>query len=136
MLKLVYPACFYPCEELEGHYTAVVPDIPGCVTQGKDLADAIDMAVDAASLLILDMLEEGEEIPKPTLDADKIKLEYPDGFVNLIMLNMDEYAEKYGQKAVRKNLTIPSWLNTAAEKANVNFSNVLQSALIKELNIG
>lgn len=133
MLKLVYPACFYPCENSDG-YTVVVPDLQGCVTQGDDLADAIEMAVDAASGWILDCLEEGEKIPKASRPHN-IKLEYNDGFINLIVLDMDTYAEKYGDKAVRKNLTIPAWLNTAAEKENINFSNVLQNALVELLQI-
>lgn len=133
MLKLVYPACFYPCENSNG-YTVVVPDLQGCVTQGDDLANAIEMAVDAASGWVLDCLEDGEKIPKASRPQD-IKLEYSDGFINLIVLDMDTYAEKYGDKAVRKNLTIPAWLNTAAEKENVNFSNVLQNALIEKLGL-
>lgn len=132
MLKLVYPACFYPSES---GYTVDVPDLPGCVTQGRDLAEAIEMAVDAASLWVLDCLEEGEKIPPATSELTKINLEYPNGIINLIVLDMDSYAEKYGNKAVRKNLTIPSWLNTAAEKANINFSSVLQDALIEQLHI-
>lgn len=135
MLKLVYPACFYPCEEEKGGYTVVVPDLQGCVTEGDDLAMAIEMAVDAASCWLLDVLEDGEDIPKATKDIDSIELEYADGFVSLIVLDMDAYAEKYGNKAVRKNLTIPSWLNAAAEKNNINFSSVLQEALINQLNI-
>ncbi len=51
------------------------------------------------------------------------------GFVSLLMLDMDAYAEKYGSKAVRKNLTIPAWLNTFGESQHVNFSQVLQDAL-------
>lgn len=133
MLKLVYPACFYPSES--GGYTVVVPDLPGCVTQGNDLANAIEMAVDAASGWVLDCLEDGEEIPDATTDTKNIELEYQNGFVNMIVLDMDSYSEKYGNKSIRKNLTIPSWLNTAAEKQNVNFSLVLQDALIDRLQI-
>ena len=51
------------------------------------------------------------------------------GFVSLLVLDMDSYAEKYGEKAVRKNLTIPAWLNTFAEKNHINFSQVLQDSL-------
>ncbi|MEG1442334.1 MAG: type II toxin-antitoxin system HicB family antitoxin [Oscillospiraceae bacterium] len=134
MLKFVYPACFYPCENSK-KYTVVVPDLPGCVTEGIDFADAIEMAIDAASGWVLDSLEDGEEIPKPTDNLNNIKLEYPNGIINFIVLNMDAYSEKYGNKAIRKNLTIPAWLNTAAEKNDVNFSNVLQNALINELHI-
>ena len=97
-MKLVYPAVFSPCLEKNG-YTVTVPELPGCVTEGDSLADAIPIA-----------LEAGE-------------------FISLLALDMDSYAEKYGEKAVRKNLTIPAWLNTFAEKQHVNFSQVLTDAL-------
>lgn len=131
-MKLVYAAVFYPCEESSG-YTVVVPDLPGCVTEGKDLANAIEMAVDAASGWILDELEDGKTVPDPTPLSD-VK---PDesGFVSAIVLDMDSYAEKYGKKAARKNVTIPSWLNTRAEKENINFSQTLQDALMDRLGI-
>lgn len=129
MKKLLYPACFYPCEEQEG-YTVVVPDLPGCVTQGGSLIDSISMAVDAASGWILDEMEDGNPIPPASNVEDVQADERPGGFVNLIVLDMDAYAEKYGEKAVRKNLTIPAWLNTYAEANNINFSRVLQDALV------
>ena len=132
MLKLIYPACFYPNEN---GFTVTVPDLPGCVTEGKDISEAIEMAVDAASSWVLDSIESGESIPKATTDIKNIPLDYPDGIVNFIMLDMDAYAEKNSEKAVRKNCTIPSWLNTAAEKQNINFSAVLQQALMERLNI-
>ena len=129
MKKLLYPACFYPCEEQEG-YTVVVPDLPGCVTQGRSLLDAIGMAVDAASGWILDEMEDGNPIPPASKIEDVCADDRPGGFVNLIVLDIDAYAEKYGEKAVRKNLIIPAWLNTYAEANNVNFSRVLQDALV------
>ena len=52
-----------------------------------------------------------------------------DGFVSLLSLDMDAYAAKYGSKSIRKNLTIPAWLNTFAEKKRLNVSKVLQDAL-------
>ncbi len=131
-MKLVYPACFYKNDD--GRYSAIVPDLQGCSTFGNDFADAMEMAIDAASGWVLATLEDGEELPRPSELGD-IVLEYDNGFVNYVLLNMDEYAEKYGDKAVRKNLTIPAWLNTAAEKHNINFSQILQNALIKELEM-
>ena len=58
-----------------------------------------------------------------------------DGFTTMIVLDMDSYAEKYGEKSIRKNCTLPAWLNNRAEKMNINFSQVLQEALIQKLNI-
>lgn len=131
-MKLSYPVCLYPNDS--GN-TAIVPDLPGCVTEGKDFTDTILMAIDAASLWVLDELEEGRKPPKAS-DPSTIKAdEYENGIVSVIMLDMDAYAEKYGKKAVRKNCTIPAWLNTAAEAQHINFSAVLQSALIEQLNI-
>lgn len=132
-MKLVYPAIFSPLETQEG-YCVTFPDLPGCVTQGDSLSDAIDMATDAASGWVLDELEDGKEAPKASR-RNSITIENEGDFVNLIVLDMDAYAEKYGSKAIRKNCTIPSWLNTIAEKNNINFSAVLQAALIEKLGL-
>lgn len=72
----------------------------------------------------------------PRSDPLKVKAdEYEGGIVSVILLDMDEYAEKYGLKAVRKNCTIPAWLNTAAEARHINFSEVLRTALMEQLDI-
>lgn len=133
MKNLVYPACFYPCEEKADAYTVVVPDLPGCVSEGDTLLDAITMATEAASGWVLDELEDGKDIP-PASNIKEVKPESPDGFVSLITLDIESYAEKYGSKAVRKNLTIPAWLNTFAETNHINFSKVLQNALVEMYN--
>lgn len=127
-MKLTYPACFYPDEEQKGAYAVVVPDLPGCVSGGSTLAEAIIMGTDAASGWVLDELEDGKAVP----EASPIRsiIPEPGGFVSILVLDMDAYAEKYGEKAVRKNLTIPAWLNTFAEKNHINFSQVLQDSLI------
>ena len=130
-MKLVYPAIFTPCIERKG-YTVVVPDLPGCVTEGQDLLDAIEMGVDAASGWILGELEEGNNIPAPTLRKEDIKLEEADSFISMLVLDIDAYAEKYGEKTVRKNISIPAWLNTYGEKNNINLSPVLPEALLKK----
>ncbi len=126
-MKLVYPACFYPCEDKAGAYTVIVPDLPGCVSEGDTLAEAVLMGQDAAAGWVLDELEDG----KPAPAATPIEEVVPDhgGFVSMLVLDMDAYAEKYGNKAVRKNLTIPAWLATFAEANHINFSKVLQDSL-------
>lgn len=125
-MKLTYPAIFYKDTDGEA-YAVEVPDLPGCATGGDTLADAILMGIDAASGWILNELEDGKDIPH----ASSIENVHPEpgGFVSLLALDMDAYAEKYGNKAVRKNLTIPAWLNTFAESSNINFSQVLQDSL-------
>ena len=127
-MKLIYPAVFYPFSDGSGGYTVEFPDLPGCVTEGNDLEEAFEMAIDAASGWVLDELEEGNEIPKASAYADVKPRE--NGQVNIVLLDMDKYAEQYGEKAVRKNVTIPAWLNTFAEKQKINFSQVLQEALL------
>ena len=127
-MKMIYPAVFYPYSDNSGGYVVEFPDLPGCVTGGKNLEEAMGMAVDAASGWILDELEEGNPVPK----ASRYEVIVPkeNGQVNMVLLDIDAYAERYGEKAVRKNVTIPAWLNTFAEKQRINFSQVLQDALL------
>ena len=125
-MKLVYPAVFFPWDDGDG-YTVELPDLPGCVTEGATLADAILMAQDAASGWVLDELEEGRPAPAASAMGD-IHAD-AGGLVSLVSLDMDAYAEKYGDTAVRKNCTIPAWLNTFAETRHINFSKVLTDGL-------
>jgi predicted RNase H-like HicB family nuclease len=127
-VRLVYPACFYKDPDTDA-YAVEVPDLPGCSTGADNLADAILMGIDAASGWVLAELEEGRPAP-PASPLDAVH-SGDGGFVSLLALDMDAYAEKYGEKAVGKNLTIPSWLNTFAESRNINFSQVLQDSLIQ-----
>ena len=129
ILKLIYPAVFKPFSDQSGGYVVEFPDLPGCVTEGKDLEQAIEMGIDAASGWILGELEDGKKIP-PASDYSKIA-DNNKYMVNMLLLDIDSYEEKYGEKAVRKNLTIPAWLNTFAEKNNINFSKLLQDALFE-----
>lgn len=132
-MKYVYPVCIYP-GDVSG-YTVIVPDLPGCVTEGETLAEALEQAADAASGWVLDELEDGRKVPDASRPEDIRADEYENGFVSVVMLDMDAYAEKYGSKAVRKNCTIPAWLNTAAENAHLNFSQILQTALQEKLHL-
>lgn len=127
-MKLTYPALFTPFSDGSGGYVVEYPDLPGCVTEGRDLKEAIEMAIDAASGWILGELEDGEKIPAAS-DYSEIVAANNNCMVNMMLLDIDAYEEKYGEKAVRKNLTIPAWLNTFAEKNNINFSKILQDAL-------
>ncbi len=127
-MKLIYPAVFKPFSDQSGGYVVEFPDLPGCVTEGKDLEQAIEMGIDAASGWILGELEDGEKIPRAS-DYSEIAAE-SGCMVNMLLLDIDSYEAKYGEKAIRKNLTIPAWLNTFAEKNNINFSKILQDALL------
>ena len=127
-MKLIYPAIFKPFSDGSGGFVVEFPDLPGCVTEGKNLEEAIEMGIDAASGWILGELEEGSQIPVASRYEDINPGN--DQMVNMMLLDMDTYAEKYGEKAIRKNLTIPAWLNTFAEKNNLNFSKILQDSLL------
>ena len=105
----------------------VYPALPGCVSEGNSLSDAIEMATDAASGWILGELEDGNSIPVAS-DFNVITHD-SESFISLLLLDIDAYAEKYGDKTVRKNITIPAWLNAYGEKNHINFSKVLQNAL-------
>ena len=125
-MRLIYPAVFYPCKNKSG-YTVEVPDLPGCVTEGDSLADAIMMGTDAASGWILDELEDGKAYPKAS-DASEVKVR-KGGIVNLLVLDMDAYAEKYGNKSVRKNISIPAFMDTFIERNGMSLSKITQDAI-------
>lgn len=129
MAKYIYPAVF----EKEGdQYSISFPDLSNCFTQGEDLQDALEMAQDALCLVLYHMEKEGKEIPAAT-DIKKIEVS-DNAFVTLIDCDTFEYEKFYKSKAVKKTLTIPEWLNDMAVKENINFSNVLQNALMEQLN--
>lgn len=125
-MKLVYPAIFTPFDEGNG-FTVEVPDLPGCITEGGNLVEAIEMGTDAASGWILGEIEDGNSFP-----AASLSLEAPTGsFVNLLVLDMDAYAERYGSRAVRRNITVPAWLDTYAQKNHLSLSRVIQDSLLE-----
>jgi predicted RNase H-like HicB family nuclease len=126
-MKKVYPAVFYPEEE---GYSVDFPDLPGCFTQGDDLADAISMAEEALGLYLAVRYDEGLEVLPPS-DVSSVNPEC--GFVNYIASDPSKY-RKNG-KSIKKTLTIPEWLNTEAEKSGINFSAVLAEALITRLGV-
>ncbi len=104
-------------------------------TQGIDIPDAIEMARDAIGLMGIDMEDDGEQIPKAS-EIPEIQKNIPSpGIVTLVDVDFAEYRRKNDMHVVRKNCTIPSWLNFEAERAGINFSSVLQNALKNELNI-
>jgi len=126
-MKLIYPAEFLPHEDGSG-FTVVIHDLPGCVSQGKNLIDAMEMGIDAASGWILSEWEDGNTVPEATAMSEA-KPKEKDGFISALILDMDKYMNKYGKKSIRKNITIPAWLNTFGEQHDINFSGILQSAL-------
>ncbi|CCX58814.1 putative uncharacterized protein [Blautia hydrogenotrophica CAG:147] len=128
MNKLFYPAVFHKAEE--GGFWISFPDFPECLTEGDDMQEAYEMAVEALGLVLTGRAEEKEEIPKPT-EVDQISVD--DGVLVIVEFDMMEYQRKHNSRAVKKTLSIPEWLNDAAIKAGVNFSQVLQEALMEKV---
>ncbi|MCR5177322.1 MAG: type II toxin-antitoxin system HicB family antitoxin [Anaerovibrio sp.] len=131
MKKMYYPAVFHP--EEDGGYSVHFPDLLGCVTEGDTMQEAIEMAEDALGIYLYTLKEDKEEIPAATNPAD-IKTEGRD-FVSMVIYDEVEYLKRTDSHAVKKNCTIPAWLDTLARESNVNFSQLLQNAIKKELNI-
>ncbi|MDY3919013.1 MAG: type II toxin-antitoxin system HicB family antitoxin [Candidatus Limivivens sp.] len=132
MAKYVYPAIFTP--EEDGGYSVFFPDLEGCYTCGDDLQDALFMANDVLAFVLYDYETEGKEIPSPS-KAEDVKKEDND-FVNYVACDTVEYARMHNNnKAVKKILTIPQWLNDAAIRKDIDFSQVLQEALMQALQL-
>ena len=131
MNKLFYPAVFHKAEE--GGFWVSFPDFPECLTEGDDMCQAYEMAVEALGLALTGRKEDGEEIPDPT-EADKLSVD--DVVLVIVEFDMLEYQKKHNSRAVKKTLSIPEWLNEEATAMGVNFSQVLQEALMSKLNIG
>lgn len=112
-------------------FLAFIPDF-NVGTQGNDFADVIRMSRDVIGAMGIDMLDDGEELPQPfTVDYDVEIREVS----SLVDIDFDEYRYMLDMRPVRRNVTLPSWLNAAADRAGINVSAVLQAALKKELNI-
>lgn len=138
----MYPACFY--KEDTG-YSVIFPDLNFLATQGDSFEDTMAMAVDCLAGYLYAAQRDGEKLPAPSALADVDPVEVsreldPDlpvgeAIVNLVSVDMAEYAKKHFEKAVKKTLTIPAWLNDAAIAQGVNFSQVLQQALKERLHM-
>ncbi len=129
-MKGVYPIILTKGEE---YIVVYIPDF-NINTQGKDVADAIEMARDAIGLMGIDMEDDGETLPAGT-ELNKIKRTNENDIVTLVDVDFAEYRRKNDMRTVKKNCTIPSWLNFEAEKAGINFSALLQAALKSELHL-
>ncbi len=127
-MKEAYPIIMSKGKE---YIIVYVPDFDAN-TQGKTVAEAMEMARDLIGILGIDMQDDNKELPKATAIED---VHSDNGVVTLVDIDFDEYRKKNEMRSVRKNCTIPSWLNFEAEKNNINFSAVLQEALIEKLRI-
>lgn len=129
MSKYAYPAVF--TKEDDGKYSVIFRDLEGCYTCGDGIEHAIEMAEDALALVLYEYEAEGKEIPVPSA-LNTIKVDSNE-FVNYIKCDTLEYRKMYNNKSVRKNVTLPEWLNEEAEKLELNFSQILREALLQKI---
>ncbi len=129
MNNYFYPAIF-TYDENDKCYIIDFIDLDGCSTFGNTIDEAYLMAQDAMGLYLSDL----DKFPKPTIPYNHIQLK-PNQFISLIEVDLIEYRKKYSNVSVKKTLSIPTWLNTIAEKNDINFSQLLQKALKQELKI-
>ena len=130
-MKLIYPVIIIPTGKDD--YFVRIPDMD-IATQGNSIENAIDMARDAICLTAVDMQEDGKPLP-PASEISAITSDKKGAVITLVDADVAAYKRMLDKRAVRKNVTIPSWLNEAAEAQHINFSAVLQSALMEQLNI-
>ena len=126
----IYPAVFTPDENA---LMVTFPDLPMVITYGEGVTHAYEMAKEALGAYLEMAIDGNDQLPKPTA-PDKIKTS-KGGFVSLIDVDMIQFKTQYTNKAVKKTLTIPEWLNNMAEARHINFSATLQKALREELGI-
>jgi predicted RNase H-like HicB family nuclease len=128
-MKKFYPSVFHKAEE--GGYWVTFPDIPECITEGDSMEEAYAMAVDALGLALTERMKDKEKLPTAS-DVEDIK---SDGTVVVVQFDLGEYNRKHNNKAVKKTLSIPEWLNEEALAMNINFSQVLQEALMERVSM-
>ena len=136
-----YPACFI---KEDNGYSVIFPDLDNLATCGQTLDEAIVMAVDCLAGYLYWLDQDGEVAPTPSaidkLDtaeiANKLEVSSNEAFINIVTVDVAEYAKAHFEKSVKKTLTIPAWLNKAALEQNINFSQVLQDALKAHLHLG
>ena len=146
-MKVIYPVLFY--EEKEGGYSVFVPDLQKALntsasTCGSTLEEAMSMAEDLIAGLVLDEMEEGNKIPKPSKieDVSFEELEkhldiedwdYVSKFKTYIAVDISSFAEKWGKELIKKTVNIPKWINAKAESLKINFSKTLEEALLEKI---
>ncbi len=130
MNKLYYPAIF---QKEDVGYSVWLNDVSGCISQGDTFQEAVENIKDALGLCLEAAADEHSTLPEPS-SPENVELE-PGQFTAIIEFDKLAYLKKHDKKAVKKTLSIPNWLNVAAEEQHINFSAVLQSALMEKLNI-
>lgn len=138
-MKSVYPVIFTQLNDEKDTVLIEVPDL-NILSEGYGMADAIDMARDAIGLKGITEEDMGKEIASPSLisqiDAGKGTFaDAGDSVLSMVDIDFVEYRRKIDNKTVRRNVTLPNWLNQEAEKAHINVSRVLQEALMMKLGV-
>lgn len=138
-----YPAIFF--KEDDGGYSVIFPDLKGVSTCGNNLDEAIYMAIDCLAGYIHSAEIDGTEIPTPSnitdITEDVIKNELDElydkskVFVNIISVNVAEYAKNHFNKSVKKMVTIPQWMAEIAESKKLKLSKILQDAIKEKLQL-
>lgn len=129
MAQYVYPAVFRPLDD--GGFFISFPDLPGCLTEGNDMTESLFMAQDALETWLAGAEDHKDPIPVPSAHPETSSPE----FINFIRADTTAWRKKFDSRAVKKTLSIPNWLNTMAEDAGINFSQILQDALKERLHI-
>ncbi len=127
MAEYVYPAVFHPNHDEEGSYTIIFPDLPGCISEGKSLENALYMASDALRVWLTCTEEMGDKIPPASTYWD-IQTE-GDEFVSLVRAVIRD------NRAVRRTVSLPKWMDEKASDAGLSLSKILQDALKEYLSI-
>ena len=138
-MKQVYPVIFTPLNDEKNTVLIEVPDLE-ILTEGFGMADAVEMARDAIGVKGIFYEDHGQEIPQPRAltDIDSSKGTFAEngfGYVSLVDIDFTEYRRRTDNKTVRRNVTLPNWLNQEAEKAHITVSRVLQEALMTRLGV-
>ena len=133
----IYPVIFTATHDKNDTYLIDIPDLNG-LTEGYGLEDAYKMARDYIGCAGLEKTD--SDMPKASSikDIDASKGEFADAgesFVSLVDLDLDAYRRKVNNRAVRRNVSLPAWLNEAADAAHINISRVLQDALMEKLEV-
>ena len=129
-MKYAYPVILSPQENT---VLAYFPDFD-TGTEGKTIADALDMSADAIGLLGITLEDEGKSLPVPAAPQE-VRPENPGDIVTLVSVDFAEYRRKHDTRAVRRNVSLPAWLDEAARRADVNVSSILAAALKRELHL-
>ena len=128
-MKNSYPIILTPDA---GGYVVEIPDF-AIGTQGDSIPEAMEMARDAIGLMGIDMEYDGKSLPIPSTLESVSK--GPGDIVTLVDVDFTEYRRQNDMRSVRRNVSLPCWLNAAAEKAGINVSAVLQAALKQQLHL-